>query len=517
MSIDAKVVPSRKTQFLLQIRRIEPPKLLKCPSIEKVSVQKWAVFIVFNTLLNIFKPTRISMSKVSGNILLVDDDEFVLLSIKLLLQPHFLSVKTVNNPERIPALFDREQFDVVVLDMNFRHGDTTGNQGRYWLKKILSLNADTQVILITAYADIQVAVDSIKEGALDFIVKPWQNEKLLSTVKTANLVSQEKRKVKNLKSQQRSLVSALNQRHEPLIGNSEVISVIRKVIEKVGPTDAEVLILGQNGTGKEVIAREIHQHSNRAEGIFMTVDVGALSENIFESELFGHRKGAFTDAKEDRVGRFEAAAGGTILLDEVGNLSLPLQAKLLTVLQHKKVVRLGTNEPIDLDVRIICATNCNLHQMVREGKFREDLLYRINTVEITVAPLHERPEDIPLIADHFLARFSQKYQKHYLKMPTQVLEHLQKYGWPGNIRELQHSLERAVIMCEGEQLSLQDFGSIQKQTSNDFMFDHLNLEKLEAWAIKKAIAKHGGNISHAAEELGLSRGALYRRMEMYGI
>lgn len=457
------------------------------------------------------------MPKTSGNILLVDDDEFVLLSIKLLLEPHFTSVKTIHNPERIPALFDREQFDVVVLDMNFRHGDTTGNQGRFWLKKILSFNPDTQIILLTAYADIHVAVESIKEGALDFIVKPWQNEKLLSTIKAANLVSQEKQKVKQLRSQQKSLVSALDQRYEPLIGESEMISSIRKTIEKVAPTEAEVLILGQNGTGKEIIAREIHRHSKRADGIFMVVDVGSLTESLFESELFGHRKGAFTDAKEDRIGRFEAAAGGTLLLDEIGNLSLPLQTKLLTVLQHKKIVRLGTNEPIDVDVRIICATNSNLGDMVREGKFRDDLLYRINTVEITVPPLYERPGDIPLIANHFLVKFSHKYHKPDLKLSGETVSYLQNYSWPGNIRELQHALERAVIMCEGKELLPADFGSLEKQMAGDFMFDNLNLEKLEEWAIRKAIAKHGGNVSHAADELGLSRGALYRRMESYGI
>lgn len=455
------------------------------------------------------------MAKTSGQILLVDDDDLVLLSVKLLLEPHFTSVKTVNNPERIPSFFDREQFDVVVLDMNFRHGDTSGNQGLFWLRKILSLSPDTQVILMTAYADIHVAVESIKEGALDFIVKPWQNEKLLSTVKAANLVSQEKKKVKQLKSQQKTLVAALDQRYEPLIGNSDAISAIRKTIEKVAPTEAEVLLLGQNGTGKEVIAREIHRHSKR-EGIFMTVDVGSLSETLFESELFGHRKGAFTDAKEDRIGRFESAAGGTILLDEIGNLSLPLQAKLLTVLQHKKVIRLGTNESIDLDVRIICATNCDLHHMVKEGKFREDLLYRINTVEIMIAPLSERADDIPLIANHFLKKFSHKYQKPYLTISDPALLQIQKFKWPGNIRELQHAIERAVIMCEGQQIQSEDFKS-QKPASDELDIDHFNLEKLEAWAIRKAIAKHGGNISHAAEELGLSRGALYRRIETYGI
>jgi len=457
------------------------------------------------------------MAKASGNILLVDDDEFVLLSIKLLLEQHYTSVKTTNNPERIPSLFDKESIDVVVLDMNFRHGDTTGNQGRFWLKKILSISPETQIILVTAYADINVAVESIKEGALDFIVKPWQNEKLLSTVKTAYLMSQEKRKVKQLKSQQKSLVSALDQRYEPLIGESSSMTAIKKVIEKIAPTEANVLILGQNGTGKEVIAREIHRHSSRSEGIFMTVDVGSLSGNLFESELFGHKKGSFTDAKEDRIGRFEAAAGGTLLLDEIGNLSLPLQAKLLTILQHKQVIRLGTNTPIDLDVRIICATNCDLSAMVKEGKFREDLLYRINTVEITLPLLHDRVDDIPLIAEHFLHRFSQKYQKPYLKLSDKTITYLQKYHWPGNIRELQHALERAVIMSEGKALEPEDFGSMHKQSASDLSLDDFNLEKLEAWAIRKAIAKHGGNISHAADELGLSRGALYRRMETYGI
>jgi DNA-binding NtrC family response regulator len=457
------------------------------------------------------------MGKVSGNILLVDDDEFVLLSIRMLLEPHFASVKTVNNPERIPAIFDREQVDVVVLDMNFRHGDTSGHQGLFWMKKILSLSPETQIILITAYADIQVAVESIKEGALDFIVKPWQNEKLLATVKTANLVSQEKRNVRQLRSQQKSWASVLTASHEPLIGESEAIVSIRKTIAKVAPSEAEVLILGQNGTGKEVIAREIHHASGRRDGIFMSVDVGSLSENLFESELFGHRKGAFTDAKEDRIGRFEAAAGGTLLLDEIGNLSLPLQAKLLTVLQHKKIVRLGTNEPIAVDVRIIAATNCDLPAMVKEGKFREDLLYRINTVEITVPPLFERPEDIPLIAGHFLKKFAQKYQKPWLTFSESVPTMLVRYAWPGNIRELQHSVERAVIMSEGEQITEEDFGAMQKKMSGEFTFDNLNLEKLEAWAIRKALAKHQGNVSHAAEELGLSRGAMYRRMQTYGI
>lgn len=459
--------------------------------------------------------SRLTMAK-TGNILLVDDDEFVLLSLRLLLEPHFASVVTTSNPERIPALFDKEPFDVVVLDMNFRQGDTTGNQGLFWLKRILSWKPDTQVILLTAYADIHLAVESIKEGALDFVVKPWQNEKLLATVKTANMLSQEKKKVKQLKSRQKMLVSALEPQYQPLIGDSAAIKAIRRTIEKVAPTEAEVLILGPNGSGKEVIAREIHRHSLRSEGIFMVVDVGSLTESLFESELFGHRKGAFTDAREDRIGRFEAAAGGTLLLDEVGNLSLSLQSKLLTVLQHKKIVRLGTNEPIDVDVRIICATNSNLQAMVKEGKFREDLLYRINTVELQIPSLAERPDDIPMLAAYFLKKFANKYHKPHLRLSQEALSWMEKHSWPGNIRELQHSIERAVILCEAGTLTPEDFGSRQ-DASADFHFEDLNLEKLEAWAVRKALAKHGGNVSQAAEELGLSRGALYRRMEQYGI
>ncbi len=457
------------------------------------------------------------MQKSPGKILLADDDEFVLLSLKLLLEPHFQSVVTTNNPERIPALFDRQQFDVVVLDMNFRQSDTTGTQGLFWLKKILSISPETQVILLTAYADVHVAVESIREGALDFIVKPWQNEKLLATVKAANKLSQEKTKVRQLKSTQRSLISALEPPHEPLLGNTESIQTIRRMIEKVAPTDAEVLILGANGTGKEVIAREIHRQSGRAEGVFMTVDVGALTETIFESEMFGHRKGAFTDAKEDRIGRFEAAAGGTLLLDEIGNLSLSLQSKLLTVLQHKKIVRLGTNEPIDVNVRILCATNSNLEAMVKEGRFREDLLYRINTVEITVPPLIDRQDDIPVLAEYYLKKLATRYHKPDLQISEEAMRWLRSAPWPGNVRELKHSIERAVILSEGTTLQARDFGSNQKASPNDFNFEDLKLSKLEEWAIRKALARHGGNVSHAAEELGLSRGALYRRMDQYGI
>jgi two-component system response regulator HydG len=457
------------------------------------------------------------MNKANGIILIVDEDLYVLISINLLLVRDFSSVLTSSTPERIPALLRSHAVDVVVLDMNFRQGDTSCKEGLFWSRKILQDYAETQVILMTAYADIQVAVDAIRDGALDFIVKPWENEKLLATVKTAFVVSQEKRKVKQLKTQQKGIIAAFDKRYEPLIGNSQAMAQIKRTIEKVAATDAEILILGENGTGKEVIAREIHRQSSRADGVFMSVDVGSLSESLFESELFGHRKGAFTDAREDRVGRFEAAAGGTLLLDEIGNISSQMQAKLLTVLQNKKVIRLGTNEPVDLDVRILCATNSNLQKLVKEGKFREDLLYRINTVEIVVPSLSERPDDISLLAEYFLKKFSHKYQKPYLTFSSSILPYLQKYRWPGNIRELQHAVERAVIMCEGKQIEIADFSMAQKDSSGEEIFDHLNLEKLEAWAVRKAVAKHHGNVSHAADELGLSRGAMYRRMEKYGI
>ncbi|HET7179280.1 MAG TPA: sigma-54 dependent transcriptional regulator [Chryseosolibacter sp.] len=454
---------------------------------------------------------------VSGNVLIVDDDELVLLSIRLLLEPCFTSVQTLANPERIPAVLERQSIDVVLLDMNFRQGDTTGNQGRFWLKKIRDTNPETQVILLTAYGDIQVAVDSMKEGALDFVVKPWENEKLLATVKTANLVSHEKKKVNQLRSRQKSLTSSLQRNYQPLIGESNAIEGIRNTIAKVAPTEANILILGPNGTGKEVIAWEIHQRSQRADGVFMVVDVGSLTETLFESEMFGYRKGAFTDAREDRAGKFEAAAGGTLLLDEIGNLSLPLQAKLLTVLQNKTIVRLGSHDPVEIDTRIICATNSDLFSMVKQGKFREDLLYRINTVEITVPPLLERPGDVPLIVDHYLARLSARYHKGDITVSDNAMAYLQQYSWPGNVRELIHTLERAVIMCDRPQLQVTDFESLSRSPMGDFTLNNFNLQKLEAWAVRKALERHSGNVTQAAEELGLSRGALYRRMQQYGI
>lgn len=457
------------------------------------------------------------MAKSNAKILVVDDDDMVLLSIQLLLEQHHKEVHTTDNPKRIPALISQTPFDVVVLDMNFRQGDTSSTEGLFWLRHIVKNNPETQVILMTAYGEIQLAVNAIKDGALDFIVKPWENEKLLTTVANAISLSNEKKKVKQLKSKQKGITAAIDSQFPSVIGNSTAMKEVMKAVDKVSATDADILILGENGTGKEVIARTIHRKSNRADEVFISVDLGSLSELLFESELFGHKKGAFTDAKDDRVGRIEAAHGGTLFLDEIGNLSPTLQSKMLTFLQNRKITRVGTNDPIDIDIRIICATNCNLLKLVKENKFREDLLYRINTVEINIPPLRERPADTPLLANHYLKEFCHKYQKTIAELSDKVIAHLHTYRWPGNVRELQHAIERAVIMNETGELNASDFQFLTGENSNSATFDNYNLEEVEAWAIKNAIKKHNGNISNAAKELGLSRGALYRRMDRYGI
>ncbi|MEQ9414644.1 MAG: sigma-54 dependent transcriptional regulator [Cyclobacteriaceae bacterium] len=457
------------------------------------------------------------MAKSNAKILVADDDEMVLLSIRLLLEQKYNEIHTTNDPKRIPALARQNNFDVALLDMNFRQGDTSSTEGLFLLRHMVEHHPETQVILMTAYGEIQLAVEAIKDGAMDFIVKPWENEKLQTTIANAVSLSTEKRKVRQLQSKQKTITAALDSQYPAIIGNSLPMKEILQMVDKISGTDADILLLGENGTGKEVIARNIHRKSNRADEVFISVDLGALSELLFESELFGHKKGAFTDAKEDRIGRIEAANGGTLFLDEIGNLSLPLQSKLLTFLQSRQVTRVGTNNPVDVDVRIICATNCNLSNLVKENKFREDLLYRINTVELIIPPLRERPEDILLLADYYLNSFSKKYQKSISSIAKPIASHLGKHNWPGNVRELQHAIERAVIMNESGVLTIDDFQFPSSDNNNAASFDNYNLEAVEAWAIKNAIKKHHGNISHAAKELGLSRGSLYRRMQRYGI
>ncbi len=453
-----------------------------------------------------------------GKILIVDDDEDVLLAARLLLKKHAALIHTEKNPDALPMLLKNESYDVILLDMNFTKDVTSGREGFHWLNEILTIDPSAVVILITAYGDVSLAVRGIKEGATDFVMKPWQNEKLIATISTAGKLRQSRLALDDMRSLQERLSADLDQPFSELVGGCASMQQVFATISKVAATDANVLILGDNGTGKELVARELHRQSERSEEVFISVDMGAISETLFESELFGHTKGAFTGAKEDRPGRFEIADDGTLFLDEIGNLSLPLQAKLLTVIQNRKVTRVGSNKSRDIDIRLICATNMPIHQMVSSREFRQDLLYRINTVEINLPPLHERQDDIPLLVDHFLKIYSQKYRKPQARVNASTLKKLQKYHWPGNIRELQHAIERAIIMSDSQMLQPSDFFfSESEQPEDGLIFDNYNLEEVEKMVIRKAIAKHAGNISQAARELGLTRASLYRRLEKYGL
>jgi two-component system response regulator HydG len=457
------------------------------------------------------------MSKNTGNILIVDDDPYILLSVNTLLEQHYSKVQTLKHPSLVPSELNTGSWDVILLDMNFKPGDTSGEEGLQWLGKILKLDPELNVIIITAYGDVNVAVRAMKIGAVDFIVKPWQNEKLLGTVSAAYKLSQTTKKVNKLQLQRSALISALDFNYTSIIGDSLSILQLKSDINKIAGTDVNVLILGENGTGKELIAREIHRNSARRDEVFINVDLGSLSESLFESELFGHQKGSFTDASEDRVGRFEAASGGTMFLDEIGNLTLSLQSKLLSALQNREIYRIGSNRPVEIDIRLICATNRPIKQMTVQGTFRQDLLYRINTVEIEIPPLREKSEDIPSLANHFLSHYSRKYRKEKLMLPDQVMRRLQNYDWPGNVRELQHAIERAVIMSDGKSLKLSDFQFLVKDSQSEMIRDNYNLEALEKWAIDRCLKKHVGNVSRAATELGLTRGSLYRRMGKYDL
>jgi len=458
------------------------------------------------------------MNKKTGKILIIDDDEDILQAARLLLKQHVTHVHTEKTPEFLPKLLKNETYDVIFLDMNFAKGATCGKEGFYWLDKIHEIDPNAVVILITAFGDVDMAVRAIKEGASNFVLKPWQNERLIATLTTAMNLRQTRTEATKLRSRQKQLSADLDQPFHDFIGKSPAMKVVFDAIQKVAKTEANVLILGENGTGKELVARDLHRQSSRAEEVFISVDMGALSETLFESELFGHVRGAFTDAKSDRAGRFEIATGGTLFLDEIGNLPLTLQAKLLTVIENRKVTRLGSNKPIEVDVRLICATNMTIHEMVNQNKFRQDLLYRINTVEIRIPPLRERAGDIPALVDHFLKIYCKKYHKPLRRLSSATLKRLDKYHWPGNVRELQHAIERAIIMSDSQVLQPTDFFFPAQEVKGDSMsFDDYNLEEIEKLVIHRAISKHGGNITHAAEELGLSRASLYRRLEKYGL
>ena len=459
------------------------------------------------------------MEQKKGRLLIIDDEVDILLSLQLYLSQHFESVDTENNPSLIPRRLRNTDYDLILLDMNFTKGETSGQEGIQWLKKILELKPDALVIMITAFADVKTAVEAVKEGAIDFIEKPWRNEKLLSTISSVLRLSESNKNLAALEDRQRTLNTTIHEGTGELVGQSLEMRQVMKLINKVAQTDANVLILGENGTGKELVARAIHQQSKRTSEVFVKVDLGALAQSLFESELFGHKKGAFTDARADRMGRFELAAGGTLFLDEIGNLDLPFQAKLLSALQNRAVTRLGSNQEIPVDIRLICATNIPILEMVQQNKFRQDLLYRINTVEITLPPLRERIGDIPILVQHFLKVYKKKYHKYDLKIEPSAMKTLEQFHWPGNIRELRHSVERAVILCDGISLTADDFLLSNAQQGQDAMQDleNYNLETIERWAIRKVLTKHAGNISKAADELGLTRATLYRRMEKYGL
>jgi DNA-binding NtrC family response regulator len=452
----------------------------------------------------------------AGSILIIDDNRNVLSALRILLENYFGTVQVLTNPNLLPAKLKEIDPDVVLLDMNFSAGINTGNEGLYWLSEIRKFDAGLPVVLFTAYADIDLAVRALKEGASDFVVKPWDNAKLVATLQSAYSLRQSRNEVKRLHEKQDALHN-LNLRETGVCrSKSPAMQELYAIVEKVAMTDANVLITGENGTGKEVVAREIHRRSHRCNETFVTVDMAAIAGALFESEFFGCMKGAYTDAKADRAGKFEAAHEGTLFLDEIGNLEYPLQAKLLTALQARQVTRLGSNKPVSVDIRLICATNRNLPHMVRENLFREDLLYRINTILIEMPPLRNRKEDIPQLAGFFLNKYASQYGKKGLKITASAIEKLESYHWPGNIRELQHTIEKTVILCDSNELLPADF-VLHKQEGTDTRFNGLTLDEAEKQLISQSMQRNSGNLSAIATELGISRPTLYSKIKKYGL
>lgn len=445
-----------------------------------------------------------------GKILIVDDNQDILFALNLLLKPHVEAVKVTTQPERTIHFVETFNPDVILLDMNFTKDADSGQEGLHWLKKIKEVDPDAVVIFITAYSDTEKAVQAIKAGAVDFIPKPWEKEKLLATVSSAIELRRSRTEVTHLKQQVEALES--NRTFPDIIGESEPMHRIFDMVDKLKDTDANILILGENGTGKDLIANLLYCTSPRANHPFVHIDLGTIPEQLFESELFGHEKGAFTDAKREKKGRFEIASGGTLFLDEIGNLSLPMQAKMLTAIDKQQITRLGSTTPLDMDVRLICATNANVHDMVDRGEFRQDLLYRINTIELHIPPLRDRGRDIELLANYFLKRFARKYKKDIKSITSSAIRKLREYSWPGNVRELQHTIERAVILSSGYTISADDL-ILTPTNTRKAKVENLNLEDIERIAIEKALDRADGNMSQAAEILGISRYALYRKVD----
>lgn len=449
-----------------------------------------------------------------GKILIVDDNKSLLKALELLLANEFELIRTVSNPNLIPETVRNNDFDIILLDMNFKAGLNTGTEGLFWLKEILKINKDIIVIMITAYGDVNLAVNAMKEGATDFILKPWEDNKLIITLKNSLKLKESKKEINSLKQKQKHLIDDIAKPFSTIIGKSPAIQEVFKKIEKVSKTDANILLFGENGTGKELVAREIHKQSLRNNQIFLGVDLGAISETLFESELFGHTKGAFTDAKEERAGKFESATGGTIFLDEIGNLSISMQAKLLSVLEKRAITKVGADKEIPIDVRIISATNQDLKKLIANNQFREDLLYRINTIEIEVPPLRERQNDIIEIANHYLNIYASRYKKDDLNLEDNSILNLKKYHWPGNVRELRHTIEKAVILSETNIISISDLNF-----NTEFLnpADKLSLDEIEKHAILKVLKKHKWNHSHTADELKIARTTLIRKLKKYGL
>jgi DNA-binding NtrC family response regulator len=453
------------------------------------------------------------MSK--GKLLIVDDNKSILSALEILLNDDFAEIKTIANPNQLPTLIETGNFDLVLLDMNFSAGVNTGNEGIYWLSRIQELRPDMETVLFTAYGDVELAVKALKNGAADFVLKPWDNEKLRATLLNVLRLQQSRKEIKQLKQKESALKSEINKEKHFIIAQSPQMLEMLNMVRKVAKTDANVLITGDNGTGKELIARELHRQSKRTDEIMVSVDMGSISETLFESELFGHKKGAFTDARENRTGKIVNASGGTLFLDEIGNLPLHLQPKLLTVLQNRTVTPIGSNQSIPIDIRLICATNRNLQQMVEEGTFRQDLLYRINTIQIEIPPLRERKKDIVAIADYFLKIYCNKYRKTCTKISNPGIQKLTEYQWPGNVRELQHAIEKAVILSDKNEIGADDF--FFNPTSGSVVSFEGTIEEMERKMILKVLQTSGSNLSAASQLLGITRQTLYNKMKKYNL
>jgi DNA-binding NtrC family response regulator len=452
-----------------------------------------------------------------GKLLIVDDHKQVLKALIQLLEPEFDCISGISNPNQIISYLNREEFDVILLDMNFSAGVNTGNEGIYWLNRILKSDPLAAVVMITAYSDVNLAVRAIKEGAADFVVKPWDNNKLITSLKAAFKLRQSLIENKKLRARQKQINKGIIKKDGPMVGKSLVMANVLKVMNKVARTDANVLVIGENGTGKELIVREIHNNSRRADEVFISIDIASITETLFESEMFGHIKGAFTDAGKDRTGWFETASGGTLFLDEIGNLSLTMQSKLLTAIQNRVLYKVGSNTAIPFDIRLVCATNKNLEEMVSKNLFREDLYYRINTIVIEIPPLRDRDEDIALLAEHFFREYSNKYEKYHMKLSSKTLDKLMKYNWPGNVRELRHTIEKAVILCDSDILMPEDFmlsHSTQQQAINQKPPTFAEIEKQ---ALQIALNNNNGSVLKASKELDIARQTMYNKMQKYNL